>query len=338
MLTLLSYIYWLIWSFRKRLYERGILKIRRLPCPVICVGNLTTGGTGKTPTVITLTRLLQGLYRLTILTRGYRRRSSNPILVVSDRKEILVNPCESGDEPYLLASALKGTPVIVGTDRFKTGRYSIDKFNTNLLILDDGYQHLGLHRDIDILLIDATNPIGNGHLLPKGILREPPSGISRADCIIISRADEGNREYVEGLFRSYNKDSPVFYAVYKPANLRDIKGKTLGLDYVAGKDIMLFSGIGNPDSFRKTVENIGGKVKGEIIFPDHHWYKEKDIERIIREAERLSVKAIMTTEKDSVRFTDIPLMAELHCNIDILILRTEMEIDNRFQEWILKQV
>ncbi len=341
MLTLLSHIYRLIWTTRKRFYEKGVLKTKRLPCPVICVGNLTTGGTGKTPAVITLTRLINGfygdLYRIAILTRGYKRRSTDPILVVSDRKKIIAKPYESGDEPYLLASALKGTPVIAGRDRHRTGRYAIDNFNANLFILDDGYQHLGLHRDIDILLIDATNPLGNGYLLPGGTLREPPSGISRASCIIISRADEGNREYAEGLIRSCNKDSPIFNAIYKPVNIADMKGNTLGFDYIAGKDILLFSGIGNPESFRKTVENIGGKVKGEIIFPDHYWYKEKDMQRVIGEADRLAVKAIMTTEKDSVRFIDNPLMAEIHCNIDILILRIEMEIDNRFQEWILKQ-
>lgn len=339
LLTLLSYIYWLIWIIRKRLYEGGILKTRRLPCPVICIGNITTGGTGKTPAVITLTRLLQNkIPRTAVLTRGYKRRSSQPVMVVSNVNKVVSTPCEAGDEPYLIASTVKGIPVIAGADRYRTGNYAIDHFNTSLFILDDGYQHLGLHRDIDILLIDATNPIGNGRLLPKGILREPLQGISRADCIIISRANEGDKGHIEGLVRSYNKDSPVFYASYKAANITDIKGNTLGLDYITGENILLFSGIGNPGSFRKTAEEIGGKVKGEIIFPDHHWYTVKDMDRIWGEARSLSADAIMTTEKDAVRLIDAPFLSEIQSKIKILVLQVKMDIDKGFADWIFERV
>src|SRR4030066_495268 len=207
MLTPLSHIYRITGFIRMKLYETGLLRTKRLPCPVICVGNITTGGTGKTPAVIAIARLLQGgqvsnlspqrSQRIAILTRGYKRKSKEPILAVNDGNEILCTPQDAGDEPYLIASALKGIPVIVGKDRYCSGQYAIERFGSNLFILDDGYQHIRLHRDLNILLIDATNPMGNGHLLPRGILREPLSAVARANGIIISRANEGEAAGVE---------------------------------------------------------------------------------------------------------------------------------------------
>ena len=339
MLTLLSYIYWIAWSIRKKLYGTGILKVKRLPCPVISVGNITTGGTGKTPVVIALAQLLQNKTgHAAILTRGYKRRSKDPIIVVSDSHKILSTPRDSGDEPYLIASSLKKVPVIVGAYRYRTGRYAINNFGAKLFILDDGYQHIKLYRDIDILLIDASNPIGNGKLLPKGILREPLSEISRADCIIISRANEGDREYVTGLVRKYNKNSPVFYGSYKAKCLIDSNGNMYGLNQITGKTIFLFSGIGNPSSFRKSIEDIGGRVQGEIIFPDHYWYKEKDMHRIFEEAKRISADTILTTEKDIVRIIGTNTFNKAEDNIVILALQVEMELSEGFEKWIIGQV
>ncbi len=328
--------------------------MRRLPSPVISIGNITAGGTGKTPAVIALAKLLHGhsewgqisnlspqssqehIRRIAILTRGYKRRSQSPILFVSDGSKIIASPQEAGDEPYLIASALNRTPVVVGADRYSAGRYAIDFFHTQLFILDDGYQHIKLHRDINILLVDATNPFGNGQLLPGGILREPLSEISRADCIIINRANEGDKEYVEGIARSYNRDSPIFYASYKITDVIDLNGHTLGLDHIAEKRLLLFSGIGNPRSFRKTVENAGGRINGEMIFPDHHWYTEKDVERILTEASKLAAEAILTTEKDAVRISGNNLLKSM--GIDVLVLKIEMDIGKELGKWILEQI
>jgi len=344
MLTLFSHIYRIIGSIRERLYKTGILRTKRLPCPVICVGNITTGGTGKTPTVIALARLLKGgqisnlsPQRLAILTRGYKRKSTEPILAVNDGNKILSTPQDAGDEPYLIASSLKGVPVIVGKDRYRSGQYAIERFGANLFILDDGYQHIRLHRDLNILLIDATNPSGNGHLLPKGVLREPLSAIGRADCMIISRANEGDAAGVERLIRSYNRESPVFYAYYRPVDIADLRGHTLGLPYIRGKTLLLFSGIANPYSFRNSIANLGGVIKGELIFPDHHWYTDKDIEKIRNEAARLSADAVITTEKDAVRLTDTHTLTDIKNKLDILALQVEMEIDKGFGEWVLER-
>ena len=377
MLIFLSYIYWIIWAIRKWLYEKGILKTMHLPSPVICVGNITTGGTGKTPTVIALVKLLQNntelslkdtepalqqdasiariktktatalsktktshvsAPRIAILTRGYKRMSRSPVTVVSDGERLLSSPSEAGDEPYLIASALNGIPVIAGADRYKSGIYSHSNFNTELFILDDGYQHLKLHRDINILLVDATNPFGNGYLLPKGILREPLQAISRADCIIISKVSGGDIRALEKQLRYYNNNSPIFYCDYKVTNIKDLDGNMLGLHSISGKNLLIFSGIGNPHYFRRVVENSKGTVIKELIYPDHHWYKDKDLKAILDEAHKLSVDAILTTEKDAIRIKGAGLLSSNNMKMDMLILQVEMEIDKKFKKWIFRKI
>src|SRR3972149_5327478 len=330
MMTLFSQLYRMARFIRAKLYETGILRTKRLPCPVICVGNITTGGTGKTPTVIALARLLKGgqisnppPQRLAILSRGYKRKSTEPILAVNDGNKILSAPQDAGDEPYLIASALKGIPVIVGKDRYCSGQYAIERFGANLFILDDGYQHIRLHRDLNILLIDATNPSGNGHLLPKGVLREPLSAIGRADCMIISRANEGDAAGVERLIRSYNRESPVYFSYYRRVDIADLRGHTLGLPYIKGTSLLLFSGIANPHSFRNSIANLGGVIKGELIFPDHDWYADKDIEKIRNEATRLSANNETNAEKDVVRFVDKQAHIYNEDNLNILALQVE---------------
>jgi len=337
LLTLLSHIYRIIWAIRKWLYDSGILKTRKLPCPVICVGNLTTGGTGKTPAVIALSRILgENNHHPAILSRGYKRRSKASVLVVSDGRSILATPEESGDEPYLIASSLKNVPVIVGGNRYTSGIHIPDKSSADLFILDDGYQHLKLHRDINILLIDASNPCGNGYLLPKGILREPFNGISRADCVIVTRSNEGNKNIAETLIRKYNQDVPIFYASYKTADITNPAGKSCGFDFIKSKQIFMFAGIANPGSFRRSIEDTGGMVIGEMLYPDHYWYKNDDLNKIIKEASRLSADAIITTAKDAVRLHGLDLYDKTGLEMKFLILHVEMIIDKGFKEWIRK--
>lgn len=338
MLTLLSHIYRLIWVIRKRLYDSGLLKTRRLPCPVICVGNLTTGGTGKTPAVITLSRLLSRYnHNPSILSRGYKRRSKAPVLLVSDGKSILATPEESGDEPYLIASSLKNIPVIVGADRYRSGIYSSKHTGADIFILDDGYQHLQLHRDMNILLMDASNPYGNGHMLPKGILREPLNGISRADCVIVTRSNEGGGINIETLVRKYNRNAPLFYASYKTTDITAPDGQSYGVNAIPGKRVFIFSGIANPGSFRKSIEYLGATVAGELSYPDHYWYKKEDIQKIINDASAVSADAVITTAKDAVRLHGTDLYDKTEHKIRFLILHVEMVIDNGFTAWFGKQ-
>lgn len=321
------------------MYDKGLLKTMQLPYPVICVGNITAGGTGKTPTVMHLARLFQTRnFHPVVLTRGYKRKSKKPILPVSDGNAILTTPQESGDEPYLIAAGLKNIPVVVGTDRYNSGMFSIDHFGSDIFILDDGYQHLKLYRNINILLIDASNPAGNGCMLPAGILREPLTGISRADCIIISRADEGDKSKAEELVRSFNKKAPVYYSSLKVSGIMDAKGKTYSPDFIKGKNLFLFSGIGNPGSFKRSVIENGGIIKGEIRFPDHHWYNKKDMDQIVKDAERLSVDAIITTEKDMTRLTGAGLFNDEGLVKPLFTLKVEICIDKGFDEWVLRQV
>ena len=380
MLTLLSHIYRLIWVIRKWLYSSGVLKTRKLPYPVICIGNLTTGGTGKTPAVIAITKIInnmennppippfskggnrfphlkrgdnrfpsflnegnrfpplekggKGGFRVAILSRGYKRKSKVPVLLVSDGKTILTTPEAAGDEPYLMASSLKNVPVVVCADRYKSGIYSAENTGANFFILDDGYQHIQLHRDINILLIDSSNPYGNGHLLPKGILREPLNGISRADCVIISRANEGEKSNIESLVRKHSHDTPVFYASYKAVDITDPDGKSYGDNAINGKKVFIFSGIANPKSFRRSIENIGGKVVGEISYPDHYWYKSDDLRKIMKEASAVSADAVVTTAKDAVRLQGLDLYGKAGEGTKLLILHIEMTIEREFAEWI----
>ncbi len=358
-----------------------MLETRRLPSPVICVGNLTTGGTGKTPAVIAITKILNEMdmphrmknvchpelvsgsqtkrsrnkfgmtggndrdavfsdehkYHVAILSRGYKRKSKARVLLVSDGRTILSTPEESGDEPYLIASSLKNVPVVVGADRYKSGIYSDTHTGANIFILDDGYQHLQLHRDLNILLIDASNPFGNGHLLPKGILREPLNGISRADCVIVTRANEGGNNNIETLVRKHSHDAPVFYASYKTADITDPDGKSYGVNAIKGKKVFIFSGIANPKSFRRSIDNIGGNVVGEMSYPDHYWYKSDDLRKIMKEASAVSADAVVTTAKDAVRLQGLDLYDKAGEGTRLLILHVEMIIDNGFSMWI-KQI
>lgn len=342
MFTLLSHIYRLIWVIRKWLYDSGTLKTRRLPYPVICVGNLTTGGTGKTPAVIAITQILNkedgNKPRVAILSRGYKRKSKAPVLVVSDGKSILATPEESGDEPYLMASSLKNVPVVVGSDRYKSGIYSAEHTGADVFLLDDGYQHLRLHRDINILLMDASNPYGNGYLLPKGILREPLHGISRAGCVIVTRANEGGKNNIEALVRKHNPAAPLFYASYKAAEITDINGNLHGINTIMNQRVFIFSGIANPKSFQKSIEYIGGKVVGEMSYPDHYWYKNDDLQKIWEAASVVSADAVMTTAKDAVRLHGLDLYDKTGAGTKLRILHVEMIIEREFEEWIKKQI
>ena len=340
MLTLLSHIYRLIVCIRQWLYKFGLLKTRTLPCPVICVGNLTTGGTGKTPAVIAITKILknENKQHVAILSRGYKRKSKAPVLLVSDGTSLLATPEESGDEPFLIASTLKNVPVVVGGDRYKSGIYSAAHTGAKVFILDDGFQHMQLHRDINILLIDASKPYGNGHLLPKGILREPLNGISRADCVIVTRANEGGKADIEVLVRKHNHHAPVFYASYKATGITDPDGNSYDVKTISAKKVFIFSGIANPQSFRRSIEYIGGTVVGELSYPDHYWYKSDDLRKIWKDASEVSADRVMTTAKDAVRLHGLNLYDKTGVEMKLLILNVEMIIDNGFTGWIQKRM
>ncbi len=312
---MISSIYGLGVRARLFLFETGILEGSRLPCRVISVGNITLGGTGKTPTVEYIAELLKDEGKeVVILSRGYGGEMERKLGVVSDGNRLLLSLAQAGDEPYMLAQRLKGIPILVGRRRDLTGRYAIDHFHPQVAILDDGFQHLGVRRDVDILLVDSQIGFGNGYLFPRGPLREPLAQLRRADLFIMTKVVNPNacRELEERI-RSHKRDAIIFHSTYGPDCLTNLNtGERLPLEYIKGTPIAALSGIANPAYFRHLLEIAGAKVEQEIIFPDHHVYSREDFPSM--QVTMGKAECIVTTEKDAAKLRglieeDLPIMS-----------------------------
>jgi tetraacyldisaccharide 4'-kinase len=305
-LQALSSMYELGVRARLFLYGNGFLEGSRLPCKVISVGNITLGGTGKTPTVEYVARLLKEEGRdAVLLSRGYGGRIRGKYGVVSDGNRLLLSLREAGDEPYMLAQRLQGIPIIVGRRRDLSGRYACAHFHPHVAILDDGFQHLGIKRDVDILLVDSQIGFGNGYLFPRGPLREPLAQLSRADLFIMTKVEnQSNCVELEQRIKSHKRDAIIFHSNYSPEYLTDLnRGKRLPLGYIKERSVASLSGIANPAYFRHLLELTGAKVEEEIIFPDHHVYSGRDIPIIQRAMDK--AECILTTEKDAVKLSEV---------------------------------
>lgn len=312
----------------------------RLPAKVISIGNLTLGGTGKTPAVIALAReAKQRGLNPCILTRGYKGKAKD-ISFVSRGKGPLLSPVEAGDEACLMADALKGVTIIKGKDRFRAGIAALEKDQLAivniqapfLFILDDGFQHWKLHRDVDVVLVDATNPFGNEKLFPEGIMREPFDALERAHVIVITRADmaeAGKITAITGRIKKYNQDAPIYTASHKPTGLTGVTGEITDLDSLRDKDIYAFSGIANPDYFLSILESVGARITGSRKFRDHYAYKQKDIDEIIKDASGMD---IITTEKDMVK------LRELRLPDNIYALKIEFSVNKDFYDNIFRRL
>ena len=310
------------WAVRTRtfFYSLGLLKTRRLSRPVISVGNITVGGTGKTPLVMALSEgLLERGIPTAILSRGYRgKKGSGPL--VTDGRRVLLSPEESGDEPFLMAQALKGIPILVGKDRFKNGRMAFQQFQVRGLLLDDGFQHLPLHRDLNILLIDSQIGFGDGHLLPRGIMREPLSHLRQTDLFLVTKAEDPEAcQSLESILREIHPSAPIFHSHYEPAGLIRPDGKVEPLHLLKGTKVLALSAIANPVYFSLLLRKCGAEVAIEIIFPDHHLYTAQDLTSILEKVKK--VNWIVTTEKDMVKLKKLPLAP-----LPLLSLRIEMKI------------
>ena len=321
----LSLIYQLAMSVRSFLYAYGLIASRRLVRPVISVGNLTAGGTGKTPLVIKVVQhlTLQGL-GFAVLSRGYKGKSTQAVNTVSDPKGIRLGARESGDEPYLMAEKLPGTPVLVGRDRFALGREAVLRFDPDCLILDDGFQHFALRRECNILLLDGEHPFGNGLCLPSGSLREGVSAIRRADLIAIN----GNPS-VEVLSRIIGlaPGVPVYIVRFEASGLRRLPSHEVeSLSLLQGKRVMAFAGIARPERFFRSIERTGAELIHKKSFPDHHPYTGEEAASLFRDGLEHHAECLVTTEKDAVRFPegpqDLPLFA--------LVLSVEFQDRERF--------
>jgi len=339
---ILSQFYYLAIKLRWLIYRLGVVPKTKIPCTVISVGNITWGGTGKTPAVIMIAKLLKEMgKRVAVLSRGYgRRKKKSKISIVSNGKRIILSSREAGDEPYLLSKNLPDVPIIVGKNRIKSGKYAIERFASEIVVLDVGFQYWPLDRDIDTVTIDCLNPYGNGYLIPRGPLREPVSHLSRADIFLLTRANLVSRDdlyRIIGDLRRLNPHSTILESVHCPKYLQgSFSGEKKSLDFIKDRRVVAFSSIGNPYSFEKTLEELGAKIVKIFQFPDHHDYQRKDLGEIETacktEIEKGEIIAV-TTEKDAVRLERIISPEAGRVFREIWILKVDMEIVRGKEEW-----
>jgi tetraacyldisaccharide 4'-kinase len=294
---------------REWLYRRGVLRSRGVPAVVVSVGNLTVGGTGKTPATELAAATLASLGRRpAIVSRGYRRRSRG-VQIVADTASIRLDPEDAGDEPFLLARRLPGVPVVVGANRHEAAALAVERFGVDAVVLDDAFQHRTLRKDLEIVMVRAEMPWGNGQLLPRGPLREPLTALARADLVIatgVSGPDQACA--VQESIGRYASHVPVLTATYTPAKCwRAGRMEPIGLERLSGLRVLAFAGIASPDSFARTLKDLGAVVEDVVAFDDHHWYSAPDIARLDARAGRVGVDALVTTEKDWVRLRGLPL-------------------------------
>ena len=325
-----------VWCF---LYRVRILRDNTLGIQVIAIGNLTWGGTGKTPVVEKFARELQNQGRtVAILSRGYRskppplsqrflntilfRADSTPPRVVSDGKSLLLDSETAGDEPYMLASNLKDVVVLVDQDRVKSGRYAIEKFGCDTLLLDDGFQQLKLAgRRQDVVLIDCQQPFGNEHMIPRGTLREPHSHLDRASVIFITKSD-GNTAQLRQRIAKLNSHAGIIECIHHPLYFEDVfTGERKGLELIQGKRVATLSGIAQPESFEDGLAKLGCELVYAKRFLDHHRFSQQEILNAINRSKKRQADMIVTTQKDAVRFPKIDRR-----DIPIYFMRVEIKI------------
>jgi len=337
LLLLISWISLVVVKLRRWLYTRGMMQINCLPCKVISVGNIVVGGSGKTPVVAYTARMLKECSNLSVavLSRGYRAEVSGPA-AVSDGQKVIFGPVEAGDEPHMLARALPGIPVLIGKDRSITGFMAFRKWNCDAVILDDGFQHLKLVRDVDIITMDATRPFGLDHLLPRGYLREPLSTLNHADLILLTRVDQcGDLDYVRDRLSMIAPSVPIFEGVYEPRSLRSLATQQeVGLDTIRDRDILAVCGIANPLSFAETLKSLEPAEVSLLAFPDHFAYPPRSIEAIRRKAAELEVDMIVTTEKDASKLGRVEDYTTLSLTVELKLVRGT---DEEFMELILQR-
>ena len=345
LLYFLSFIYERIVQARLFLYRRRIFREHTLGCLVISIGNLTVGGTGKTPIVEKFARALRaGGRRVAILSRGYksvprraprkwwdrlRRRKSPPPRVVSDGKTLLLDSLTAGDEPYMLAKNLKDVVVLVDKDRVKSGLFAIKELKADTLLLDDGLQYLHLKHRLDIVLIDRQAPFGNEHLLPRGTLREPPRNLRRASYIFITKSTgEPNDELIKRI-RRYNRTAEIIECAHQPLHLQDVlTGEQVPLERLRNTYIGSICGIAAPESFEEGLRKLGARLELSKRYTDHHRYTDAELNSFINRCVRRDLEMIVTTEKDAVRF---PRLAK--SDVPIYFLRVEIDILSGHESW-----
>jgi tetraacyldisaccharide 4'-kinase len=343
----LSFIYGRIVQLRLYLYRKRIFRERALGCLVISIGNLTVGGTGKTPIVEKFARALQtGGRRVAILSRGYKsvprptkrtwldrfqNKHLDPPRVVSDGQSLLLDSTTAGDEPFMLARNLKDVVVLVDKDRVKSGRFAIDKWKVDTLLLDDGLQYLHLKHRLDIVLVDRQAPFGNEFLLPRGTLREPPRNLRRASYVFITKSTGESNEALIERIRRYNRTAEIIECAHQPLYLQNVySDEQLPLDRLRNTFIGSICGIAAPESFEQALKRLGAQVNLAARYIDHHYYSEAELQSFINRCIRRDLAMIVTTEKDAVR---MPRLSETELKVPIYFLRVEIQILSGHESW-----
>lgn len=345
-LWILSGVFRRIVTFRLWLFRKRILKSRSPGALVISIGNLTVGGTGKTPVVEKLARTLRDAGRnIAILSRGYKAKKP-PLLrrlqrkwlglerrktrVVHDGERLLLDSRFAGDEPFMLARSLSNVVVLVDRDRVRAALEAVQFFGCDTLLLDDGMQYAPLRRRIEICLIDRQAPFGNEYLLPRGTLREPPENLKRANYIFITKSDTADNRLLVERIRRYNRTAGIIQCTHKALHLKNLyTGEELPLEWLRGKHIGALSGIARPESFEEKLTNLGSLMHITARFADHHMFSEKELTEFMARCERRDLDAVVTTEKDSVRFPHRPPSSD----VPVLFLRVEIDILGGQEVW-----
>ena len=327
-------------QFRLWMYDKRVIRPHALGCLVVSIGNLSCGGTGKTPVVEVFARSLSSKgRRVAILSRGYRSRRRSlwframqmfrsqrialPPKVVSDGRNLRLNSEYAGDEPYMLASNLPDVAVLVDKDRVKSGIYAIDKFNTDVIILDDGFQYLMLRPHINIVLVDSTDPFGNGHVLPRGILREPIKNIRRADYIFLTKSDGSHKlEHLKRFIRRHTKRAEIIECCHKPQYLVKLfSHEREPLEHLKNRRVAALSAIARPESFEAFLKQLGAQLVVADHYADHHRYSQQELIDFVNQAKEAGAEMIVTTEKDAVRMPRLD-----RCDVPIYYLRIQIDI------------
>jgi len=311
-LTIASQIYTIIISLRNFLYSKGWLKAHTVDVPVISIGNITTGGTGKTPLVIWLCKFLQNKnIPCAILTRGYKTHAENR--------------ASRTDEPAILTKSCPKAKIIINPDRIAGAAKAVNDFDAKVLIMDDGFQHRRLHRDLNIVAIDAMCPFGYGKILPAGLLREPVVSLKRADAIVITKCNqihEAQSARLEEKLLRINPDMIIAKSIHKPTCAKSISGEEINVDKLKDKRIFAFCGIGNPDAFFSTIKGLGANLIDSKVYNDHHHYTDGCLADIYQQAQQLNADLILTTQKD---WTKIALLASVKNDIPFAYLAIELK-------------
>ncbi|MBP9854235.1 MAG: tetraacyldisaccharide 4'-kinase [Candidatus Omnitrophica bacterium] len=312
-LKVCSYVYGIIVQIRNFLYDQGVLKSYSIGVPVISVGNITMGGSGKTPLVIFLARQLQASgFKPVILIRGYGSNSADEGV---------------SDEVILLNAVLKGVPILQGPDRVENAKGFLKKDHCDVFILDDGFQHRKIHRDINIVTVDLCNPFGNGHLIPRGILREPIKALRRGDLIVLTRTDlaSDQKEPVKNKIMGIHPKAVLVETMHRPVQFVDLKDlNTYEAVLFKDKTALAFCAIGNPDGFAGTLKEIGIELQDMVVYEDHHVYTETDVDHLIIQGKKEGVDALITTAKDAVKLK--PYLHKITNPLKIFYLEISIEV------------